>query len=165
MRDINSIATSQESIAEKLKDSPAWLRDAVTLAIKTEPKNATDAFDSLISQHDETQRTLKKRQSLQEEKIKQQYIDHSQKVQQILVLGTDPITYICKPLGLMGYDRNESQVNFDSLPCDSFDSRTDMEELGLESLTVSHNGSGSYLRGGIRAKISVGSPTFETRNF
>ena len=62
-------------------------------------------------------------------------------------------------------DRNESQVNFDSLPCDSFDSRTDMEELALESLTVSHNGSGSDLRGGIRAKISGGSPTFETRNF
>ena len=102
MKDINSITSSQEKITEKLKDSPAWLKKAINKAMKIEPKDAIAALDSLIGQHEEAKSTLESRQSVYEEKIKQQFIDHSEKVQSILDRGTEPITFVCKRLGLMG---------------------------------------------------------------
>ena len=47
--DLNTIASSQERIVEKLKDSPTWLKDAVAKALKTEPTDAIAAMDKLIN--------------------------------------------------------------------------------------------------------------------
>ena len=129
MKDINSITSSQEKITEKLKDSPAWLKKAINKAMKTEPKDAIAALDSLIGQHEEAKSTLESRQSVYEEKIKQQFIDHSEKVQSILDRGTEPITFVCKRLGLMGLSsyKDESKANFDSMPCETFNARSDKQ--------------------------------------
>ena len=74
-------------------------------------------------------------------------------------------TFICKRLGLMGRTKDESLVNFDSMPCSAFNSRSDKADIALKSLSVSHNGSSQFLRGGIRANLTDDSAAYETPKF
>ena len=115
--------------------------DDVTKAMKTEPKDAIAALDTLIKQYEDLKETLYGRLSGYQVMIKQQYKDHSEKVQSILDRGTQPLkkTYICKRLGLMGRKKDDHRINFDSMPCSAFDSRSDKEDIALKSLTVSNN--------------------------
>ena len=65
----------------------------------------------------------------------------------------------------MGQSKDESEVNFDSMPCDQFKARTDKAKIALKTLSVSHNSSSWWLKGGIRAKLSDESAAYETPKF
>ena len=62
----------------------------------------------------------------------------------------------------MGRLIDESQVNFDSMPCSEFDQRDEKEELALETITVCDN---IYHIAGLKTQLSDGSSAYETQTF
>ena len=77
IKEINSIETSQKKIAERLKNAPTWLKDKVTSAMQTKPEDAKSALETLIRQHDESEKALESTLALYQEKLNKHHDDHS----------------------------------------------------------------------------------------